>query len=95
LDESMLKHFVELGLQFNPDPFDQAVLAAVLGRADQLSRDGGAQFAFCEKDKHLQPWDKGGNSKPELLELYKARRIQVYGDFDMTFRDRPLDGPSK
>ncbi len=89
LDESMLRHSVEVGFRLNLDPFDLAVLAAVLGRTDRLRGAGETDFRFCEKDKHLQPWDKNRNAKPELSPLYEARGIWVYGDFDMTFPERP------
>lgn len=94
LDESMLRHSVELGFRLNLDPFDQAVLAAVLGRVDQLRTEPRSQFAFCEKDRHLQPWDKDSNPKKQLCELYDPRAIWVYGDFDMTFPERPEGWPS-
>src|SRR6516164_2067428 len=41
--------------------FDQAVLAAILVRSE-----GAREFAFCELDADLQPWDKHGSRKEPL-----------------------------
>ncbi|MFY3742478.1 hypothetical protein ACOQFB_01115 [Anaeromyxobacter sp. Red801] len=56
----MLKLSVELSFRDLRDlgikPFDQAVLAAVLRRADELTgAEPDATFAFCERDGDLQP----------------------------------------
>jgi len=69
--------YTKLGLQ----PFDQAILAAVLVRAEDLTKEGVTETEFCELDADLQPWDKSSNAKPLLTELYDRRRIWVYGDF--------------
>lgn len=69
--------YTKLGLQ----PFDQAILAAILVRADDLAKEGVTETEFCELDQDLQPWDKKSNPKSLLTELYDARRIWVYGDF--------------
>ena len=39
-------------------PFDQAILAAVLVRTGTLRSEGETEFAFCELDRDLQPWDR-------------------------------------
>jgi predicted nucleic acid-binding protein len=62
-----------------------------LGRVDELREDPTARFMFCEKDGHLQPWDKAGNTKQPLASIYDERRVWVYGDFDMS-GGRPPDG---
>jgi len=56
LSEEMMARALELSLQnLDLKPFDQAILAAVLVRAQAL-RDLGAQdIAFCELDGDLQP----------------------------------------
>jgi predicted nucleic acid-binding protein len=84
LTEEMLARALELSLQnLDLKPFDQAILAAVLVRAQAL-RDLGAQdIAFCELDGDLQPWDKDGRSKQPLTALYDAAGVWVYGDFAM------------
>lgn len=70
-------------------PFDQAILAAVLVRAEQL-RAGGADVSFfCTIDSDLQPWDRRG-AKPDLARLYDQRHIWVCGDWEMT--EGPWDG---
>ena len=59
LDEAMLRRSVELSTQrLDLKPYDQAILAAVLIRADQLRAAGETEFCFCELDGDLQPWDK-------------------------------------
>ena len=70
-------------------PYDNAVLAAVLVRARELGANGENDFAFCELDGDLQPWDKFGNSKPVLTNLYDRARVWVYGDFTMTTPEPP------
>jgi hypothetical protein len=54
-----------LGLQ----PFDQAILASILVKAEMLKKDGVDRFAFCEADSDLQPWDKLGATKEPLASL--------------------------
>jgi hypothetical protein len=83
--------FTKLGLQ----PFDQAILAAILVRAEDLSRGGVTETAFCELDADLQPWDKNSNSKPLLTELYDQRRIWVYGDFLLESPEKYEGWPEK
>lgn len=72
------------GLCFElPDlkPYDQAVLAAILVRADELLKSGERELVFCELDSDLQPWDKARHSKPKLTELYDQANVWVYSDY--------------
>jgi hypothetical protein len=85
LSEEMLVRAVELSIE-NPDlePFDQAILAAVLVRARALRDLGADDIAFCEPDGHLLPWDKKtGGIKQPLAALYDAAGVRVYIDFAM------------
>jgi hypothetical protein len=75
---------VELSFQnLDLEPFDQAILAAVLVRAEALPHQGADDVSFCELDGHLQPWDKNGRSKQPLTALYDSAGVWVYGDFAM------------
>jgi len=84
LSEEMLVRAVELSIQnLDLKPFDQAILAAVLVRAQALRNLGADDISFCELDGDLQPWDKNGRSKQPLTALYDAAGVWVYGDFAM------------
>jgi hypothetical protein len=85
LNESMLERALDLA-QTDPwlEPFDQAILAAILGRAEDLRKQGETDPCFCVIDADLQPWDRRGNSKPVLPRLYDEALICVYGDFSMS-----------
>ncbi|HLL52774.1 MAG TPA: hypothetical protein VK447_04450 [Myxococcaceae bacterium] len=90
LSERMLKLQVELSpLNLNLHPFDQAVLAAVLGRAEELRALGESDFTFCELDSDLQPWNKNGGLKQPLTRLYDERRIWVFGEYGMDDQPSP------
>jgi hypothetical protein len=80
----MLVRAVELSTE-NLDlrPFDQAILAAVLVRAEALRDSGADEVSFCELDGDLQPWDRNGRVKQPLATLYDSARVWVYGDFAM------------
>jgi predicted nucleic acid-binding protein len=94
LSERMLERAVELtGLNLSLKPFDQAILAAVPGRARELSDEGEREFCFCELDSDLQPWDKSDNAKQPLTGLYDAEFVWVYGDFSMEEPKRPEGWP--
>lgn len=69
--------FENLGLK----PFDQAIFASILVRAEQLTAEGADDLIFCELDSDLQPWDKLNRRKDELADLYEQAGIRVYGDF--------------
>jgi predicted nucleic acid-binding protein len=82
LSESMLERQVYIGaMDTSLKPYDMAVLAAILVRAEDLQQQGYSWVGFCELDSDLQPWDKNGVLKPILSDLYKASRIWVYRDF--------------
>jgi len=84
LRAEMLARTVELSTQdLNLKPFDQAILAAVLVRAEQLRDQGEHDISFCEPDGDLQPWDKNGRSKQPLSGFYDSAQLWVYGDFGM------------
>lgn len=86
LDERMLSRSVELSSEdLDLKPYDQAILAAVLVRAEQLRGDGEEELYFCELDGDLQPWDKKGTSKQPLTSLYDRARVWVYQDFSMDY----------
>lgn len=82
LNEAMLNRCAQLSfLKLDLRPFDQAILAAILVRAEVLASTGVIETAFCDLDADLQPWDRKNNPKPVLTDLYDERRIWVYGDF--------------
>jgi hypothetical protein len=82
LSESMLERQVSIGaMELFLKPYDLAVLAAILVKAEELQQDGHLWIVFCELDFDLQPWDKSGARKPFLSDLYNNSRIWVYGDF--------------
>ena len=82
LSESMLERQVYIGaMDTSLKPYDLAVLAAILVRAEDLQQQEHSWVGFCELDSDLQPWDKNGVLKPILSHLYKASRIWVYQDF--------------
>ena len=94
LSERMLARAVQLSmLDLDLKPFDQAILAAVLVRAEQLHQEGIADLAFCELDSDLQPWDKNGRTKQPLATLYDSANVWVYGDFAMESPLRPSTFP--
>jgi hypothetical protein len=80
-----------LGLQLQP--FDQAILAAILVKAEMLQKQGVDRFAFCEADSDLQPWDKAGEAKEPLVRLYDQATIWVYADFLMQRPSMPENWP--
>jgi len=96
LNDRQLELAIDVGFRADLNPFDQSVLAAVLGRADDIqAADANAELAFCELDGDLQPWDKQGRRRRELADLYDPRGIWVYGDFDLEAPQRPPDWPPK
>jgi hypothetical protein len=67
LSEIMLARTIQLStMNLDLKAFDQAILAAVLVRAEQLRDEGADDLAFCEVDSGLQPWDKNGRTKQRL-----------------------------
>lgn len=89
-DRAMLERTISLSLEkLDLKPIDQAVLASVLVRSDVLRSEGETEFAFCELDSDLQPWDKERKPKEPLASLYDAAGVWVYGDFMMKSPQRP------
>lgn len=91
LDEAMLGRAIDLSggeLDF-AQPFDQAILAAILVKAEALWAAGEVELSFCELDGDLQPWDKKGDSKPSLRKLYDRANLWVFGTFDLDDPPRP------
>lgn len=92
LTERMLERAAALGASERKlDPFDQAILAAVLEKAEELRARGEHDICFCELDSDLQPWDKRGNAKSDLTRLYDEKRVWVYGDFELMWPPTPPD----
>lgn len=96
LNERMLERAVELSISdLSLKPFDQAILAAVLVRAEELRATGELDLCFCETDADLQPWDKRGEAKHPLVDLYDEAHVWVYGDFDLSASERPENWPQE
>lgn len=90
LNEAMLTRAVDLSvLNLDLKPFDQAILAAVLVKAEELREQGATDIVFCELDSDLQPWNRDGSMKQSLKQLYDAAGIWVFGDFAMSAPSRP------
>jgi hypothetical protein len=85
LDDTMLERATGLALAgIAPKPFDHAMLAGVLVLASRLWDAGERAISFCETDGDLQPWDKYGNAKPPLRDVYDQAHVWVYADFTLT-----------
>lgn len=86
LDEVMIGRLVELGAS-GPKlgALDEAVLAAVLGRASELRAHGASTVIFCEKDGDLLPWFKKGQERGRprepLATYYREAGIEVLDGF--------------
>ena len=94
LKEHMLERALDLAqMDLSLKPFDQAILGAVLGRAEDLRQQGETELCFCVTDADLQPWDKRGNAKQPLTNLYDEALIWVFGDFSMNAPERPDSWP--
>jgi hypothetical protein len=92
LNDAMLERAAALGAgEMELQPFDQAILAAVLVRAESLHAEGFTDLFFCQRDGDLRPWDRHGNAKQHLARLYDAARVWVYGDFELSMPPRPVD----
>jgi len=90
LKEHMLERAIDLAqMDFSLEPFDQAIFAAILARAEDLRKQGETELYFCVVDADLQPWDRRGNAKQLLTKLYDEALIWVYGDFSMSAPARP------
>jgi hypothetical protein len=96
LNENMLERAVSLSeLDLSLKPFDQAILASVLVRAEELRSSGQVELCFCETDADLQPWGKDGKAKRTLRELFDTAHIWVYRDFEMNHPERPESWPEE
>jgi len=91
LDEAVLVRSIDLNSMLELEPFDQAILAAVLVQSQRLRAIGETDISFCNLDRDLQPWDKGGNSKGTLTSLYDDAHVWVYGDFELKW-PAPYEG---
>lgn len=89
-DSAMMQKAADFALEkLDLQPFDQAILASILGRTEMLRSSGETEFAFCELDGDLQPWDKQGKKKEPLTALYDNADVWVYSDFVLKFPRRP------
>ena len=92
LSQEMRERCADLSyLKLDLQPFDQAILAAILVRAEGLLADRVDEMVFCELDSHLQPWDKDSNRKERMASLYDTARIWVYSDFLLQAPEKPDD----
>jgi len=90
LSEAMLEKSLGLAIEkLDLKPFDNAILAAVLVKAEELRHQGNSDLAFCELDWDLRPWDKNRRRKPTLKRLYDEVHVWVYGDFTLTTPEPP------
>jgi len=84
LSEQMLERQVNIGaLDLSLQPFDLAILAAVLVKAEELFAVSNQEIYFCELDSDLHPWDKSGSPKPIISDLYSHSHIRVNTNFDL------------
>jgi hypothetical protein len=94
LNERMLERSISLaGSKVFLKPFDQAILAAILVRAEELRAAGETDVCFCEMDSDLQPWIDRDKANQPLTSFYAKAGVWVYDDFDMTFPQRPSGFP--
>lgn len=77
LERNVLLTDRELALQ----PFDHAVLAAVLVRAEELRQTGESDLLFLCLDADLLPVDRHGNPKRHLQQLYDDAGLTVRAEF--------------
>lgn len=95
LNDRMLERSVDLTvLGLSLKPYDQAILAAVLVRAEELRSQGEEDLCFCETDSDLQPWDRDRKAKEPLKSVYDSAGVWVYGNFGMTAPERPKHWPA-
>ena len=93
LNEAMLRRVLRLRGTVPEDadlkPFDEAILGAVIVRAEEL-RGVGEEFWFCTLDSDLWPWAKDKSRRPGLEKLYRDAgfvdtqgKITVRSDFSV------------
>lgn len=94
LNQEMLVRCTDLSyLSLELGPFDQAILASVLVKAEEIAKTGTNQIAFCELDSGLQPWGRSGPRKETLTKLYDDALVWIYGDFLLANPEMPADWP--
>ena len=82
MNEQMLSQQTDLSLEaMDLKPYDQAILACVIVRDQELLQAGEIELVFCELDSDLQPWDRNGDRKDKLADLYDRANVWVYGDY--------------
>lgn len=83
LDDEMLNKALELsGGDFaGVDPFDQAILAGILVRAERI--DSSEWSIFCEKDGDLLDYTRSGEPRRFLQEVYQKARLKLQDSFDI------------
>jgi len=82
MNERILAQLTDLSFEaLELKPYDQAILACVLIRARELLDTGERELVFCELDADLQPWDKKGERKDKLADLYDQMNVWVYSDY--------------
>jgi hypothetical protein len=67
-------------------PFDEAILAAALVRAESLRE---RSPIFCTLDRDLSPITRQRQPKPEFVQLYAAAGLRVRTDFLIPRARRP------
>lgn len=77
LDEAMLARAITLRA-LHLKPYDEAILGAVLVRAELLRNTGAGELVFCTLDRNLRPRPEGNQ---KLSQLYEAAGLRVRGDF--------------
>ena len=85
LNEAMLQRVLRLRGTVPEDadlkPFDEAILGAVIVRAEELRGQGETEFWFCTLDSDLWPWTKDKKRRPGLENLYRdAGFVDAQGD---------------
>jgi hypothetical protein len=81
LDDRMLDRALALRSEIAMlKPFDEAILAAILVKAGDLTVQGQPKW-FCDLDGDLVPFDRKGNPRKELVALYTAAGVTVRQDF--------------
>lgn len=78
LDDAMLERAISLRSSVRLKPFDEAILGAVLARAEVLRAAGAQELVFCTIDGDLRPRPRAGQ---RLSELYAAAGLRVRQDF--------------
>jgi predicted nucleic acid-binding protein len=84
LDQRMLDRAIQLRAEVATlKPFDEAILAAILVKAGDLTKLGATELFFCELDGDLLPFDRTGQPRKVLADLYRQSGIAVRRDFEV------------